>query len=97
MKQLSIETLPNSKDTHIASFEVPNEIKNLMDINRMNAIIDWYLNWKLTTPLDEQNTCRIKDLFGEEEAIKCIIIINLWKYLRGKGYDPDVIEKIKGL
>jgi len=89
------ELLQHSFDKHIGSFEIPSSLKTLFDIDEVNAIITWYLNWKLTYPINMQNTCVIKHLFGYYEGIKVIIAINLYKYLRNKDYDPDVVEKFK--
>jgi len=79
-------------DTYIGSFEVPQGIKDLMDIDQINSVIEWYLHWKLTSPIAQQNTCTIKDIFGDVESIKVIVAINLYKYLRNKGYEPQIME-----
>lgn len=81
-------------EKHIASFEIPHSLKDIFDVDMVNAGISWYLKWKLTEPIQTQNTCTIKNLFGYEDGNKLIIIINLYKYLRNLGYDPQVIEKI---
>lgn len=80
-------------EKHIGSFEIPTSLKGLMDIDTFNAVISWYLKWKITEPMDTQNTCTIKKIFGHHDGSKAIIAINLYKYLRNKGYDPEVIEK----
>lgn len=80
-------------EKHIGSFEIPTSLKGLMDIDTFNAVISWYLKWKITEPMDTQNTCTIKKVFGHYDGSKAIIAINLYKYLRNKGYDPEVIEK----
>ena len=80
-------------DKHIAKYEISETLKGFLDIDELNAIIDWYLKWKLSTSIETQNTCTIKDIFGND-AIKVIVAINFWKYLRGKEYDPQIVEKI---
>ncbi len=80
-------------EKHIGSFEIPQEIKGLLTIDEFNACIDWYLKWKLREPLETQNTCTIKKVFGSSDGDKVIVAINVYKYLRNKGYDPTVIEK----
>lgn len=78
---------------HVGSFEIPYLIKGLLSSDEINAIISWYIEWKLTSPPNTQNTCTINDLFGYDEGAKVIIAINLYKYLRNKGFDPDVVEE----
>lgn len=80
-------------DKHIGSFEIPSALKELFDVDQVNAVITWYLKWKLTEPIELQNTCTIKRVFGYYDGSRAIIAINLYKYLRNKGYDPEVIEK----
>jgi hypothetical protein len=91
---LSIEDLlqKNDFEKHIGSFEIPSNVAAIMSIDEMNAVISWYLPWKLKTPFDKQNTCTIKDTFGWKDGLKAIIAINFYKYLRNKGYDPEVVE-----
>lgn len=90
----SIEDLlqRNDFEKHIGSFELPDNVKSIMSTDEVNAVISWYLKWKLTEPLAKQNTCTIKDTFGWEDGLKAIIAINFYKYLRNKGYDPQVVE-----
>ncbi len=83
-------------DKHIGGFEIPLSLRDLFDADRVNAIVTWYLHWKLTEELDKQNTCTLLYLFGYKDGVKVIIAINLFKYLRHKTYDPDVIEKFIG-
>lgn len=80
-------------EKHIGSFEIPHTLKGLMETDEFNAVISWYLKWKLTEPLDTQNTCTIKKVFGYNDGNRAIIAINLYKYLRNKGYDPEVMER----
>lgn len=80
-------------EQHIGSFEIPAELKSLMDIGLFNAVINWYLKWKLVEPIETQNTCTIIKIFGNEDGMKAIIAINLYKFLRNKGYDPEIIKK----
>lgn len=80
-------------DKHIGNFEVPQSLRDILDGDRVNAIITWYYGWKLTEHPERQNTCTIKEIFGYYEGITVIIAINLYKYLRNKGYDPEVVEK----
>lgn len=91
---LKIEDLlqKNDFEKHIGSFELPSSVAAIMTIDEVNAVVSWYLKWKLTTPLDKQTTCTIKDTFGWEDGLKAIIAINFYKYLRNKGYDPQVVE-----
>ena len=92
--EISIEDLLQSSfEKHIGSFEIPSSLKTLFSIDEVNAIITWYLHWKLTSPPNTQNTCYIKELFGYNDGMKVIIAINLYKYLRTKEYDPYIIEK----
>ena len=88
-----VSLLDNPFEKHIGSFEIPLELKNLMSIDEFNACIDWYLKWKIREPLETQNTCTIKKVFGTIDGDRMIIAINLYKYLRNKGYDISVIEK----
>ena len=91
---LSIDgLLQQSFEKHIAGFEIPLSLRDLLDADRVNAIITWYLGWKLTEHPDKQNTCTIIYRFGQKDGLKVIIAINLYKYLRHKAYDPDIIEK----
>ena len=91
--EISIEDLlQKGFEKHVGSFEIPDTVKNVVDIDEINAVISWYLPWKLSAPLDKQNTCTIKDTFGYEDGVKAIIAINFFKYLRNKGYDPDIVE-----
>lgn len=80
-------------EKHIGSFEIPQELKELMSLDEFNACIDWYLKWKLREPIETQNTCTVKKVFGAYDGDRTIIAINLYKYLRNKGYDPTVIQK----
>jgi len=80
-------------DKHVGSFELPAIIKGLMDVDQINAIITWYVRWKLTSTVDKQTTCTVIDEFGYVGGTKAIIAINIYKYLRNKGYDPDFVEK----
>jgi len=90
---LSIEDLlQKGFDKHVGIFEIPESIKNIMSMDEVNAVITWYLSWKITCPIEKQNTCTIRDTFGYKESIKVIIAINFYKYLRNKGYDPDIVE-----
>ncbi len=77
----------------IGNFEIPSSLKDILDADRVNAVIAWYYEWKLVEHPDRQNTCTIKEIFGYYEGINVIIAINLYKYLRNKGYDPEVVEK----
>lgn len=80
-------------DKHLSNFELPYLIKGLLNIDEINAIITWYLRWKIISLPYKQNTCTINDIFGYDDGIKVIIAINLYKYLRNKGYDPDIVEE----
>lgn len=92
---MSIEGLLQKPfEKHIGKFEMPSSLKDLFDVEHINAIITWYLRWKLVEHIDRQNTCTIFEKFGYHDGMKVIIAINLYKYLRNKGYDPEVIEKI---
>ena len=94
---LSIDALLQKPfDKHIANFEIPLSLRDLFDADHVNAIITWYLHWKLTEEFDKQNTCTILYMFGYKDGVKAIIAINLYKYLRHKSYDPDIIEKFIG-
>lgn len=77
----------------IGSFEIPEVLKEIVSADEVNASIDWYLSWKLREPIETQNTCTIKRIFGYTDGIRVIISINLYKYLRNKDYDPEVVEK----
>jgi len=91
---LSIEDLlQKGFEKHVGSFEIPASVRDIVEVDEINAIITWYNHWKLTTPADLQNTCTIKDIFGYADAIKVVVAINFYKYLRNKGYDPDIVEK----
>ncbi len=92
--KMSIEDLlqKNEFEKHVGSFELPSSITDVMDTDQVNACIDWYLKWKLSSPISQQNTCTIKDIFGYKDGVKVIIAINFYKYLRNKGYDPNVVE-----
>ncbi len=90
---LSIEDLLHNKfDKHIGTFELPESIKSIMTADDMNAIVSWYLQWKLVTPIAEQTTCTIVNTFGYTDGIKAIVAINFFKYLRNKDYDPAIVE-----
>lgn len=91
---LKIEDLLQKNDFEklIGSFELPDSLKSIMTVDEVNAVVSWYLKWKLTEPLATQNTCTIKDTFGLEDGLKAIIAINFYKYLRNKGYDPQIVE-----
>lgn len=91
---LSIEDLLQKKDfeKHVGSFEIPHTVSDIMTVDEINAVITWYHRWQLRESADKQNTCTIKDIFGEKEAIRVIVAINFYKYLRNKGYDPDIVE-----
>ena len=80
-------------ERHVATFEIPVTLRELLSTDEVNAIVTWYLNWKITEPLDSQTTCTIKNIFGIYDASRAIVAINLYKYLRNKGYDPEVVEK----
>ena len=91
--ELSIEDLLQNKfDKHLGSFELPESIKDIMPVDEVNAIITWYLHWQLTSPISEQTTCTIINVFGKIEGTKAIIAINFFKYLRNKSYDPQIVE-----
>jgi hypothetical protein len=49
----------------------------------MNAVIKWYFWFKKNEKKEHQNTCRIRDYFGNE-ADKVIFYINLFKFLKNK-------------
>lgn len=91
---LKIEDLlqKNDFEKHVGSFELPSSLSAIMTVDEVNAVVDWYLKWKLSTPLDQQNTCIVKDTFGLPDGLKAIIAINFYKYLRNKEYDPEVVE-----
>lgn len=90
---LSIEgLLQNGFEKHVGSFELPETIKALMTTDDINAIISWYLKWKLTEPISTQTTCTIINVFGYKDGIKAIVAINFFKYLRNKEYDPSIVE-----
>jgi hypothetical protein len=91
---ITIEDLLQKNDFEklVGSFELPESIKNIMTVDEVNASVDWYLKWKVASPIAEQNTCTIKKLFGYNDGLKVIIAINFYKYLRNKGYDPEVVE-----
>jgi hypothetical protein len=59
-------------EKHVGGFEIPSMIKQILDIDQINASIDWYLKWKLTEPFETQNTCTIKNIFGYEDGLKII-------------------------
>lgn len=91
---LSINDLLQKKfEKYIGNFEIPLSLKDILNVDEINASVDWYVSWKLTEPIETQNTCTIKKLFGFYDGTRVIIAINLFKYLRNKGYDPDIIEK----
>ena len=91
---ITIEDLlqKNDFEKHLGSFELPSSVSSIMTIDEVNAVVSWYLRWKLTSPIDQQTTCTIKNIFGWEDGLKVIIAINFYKYLRNKGYDPEVVE-----
>lgn len=91
---MSITDLLQKNDftKHIGSFELPSAVKDIMTIDEVNAVISWYLNWKLISPISEQTTCTIKNIFGFDDGLKAIIAINFYKYLRNNGYDPQIVE-----
>lgn len=91
---LTIESLLRQPfEKHIASFEIPVALRDIFDVDHVNAIITWYINWKITESIENQNTCTIMYRFGQKDGLKVIIAINLYKYLRHKSYDPDIVEK----
>jgi hypothetical protein len=91
--ELSIENLLQNKfNKHLGAFELPDSIKNIMTVDDVNAIITWYLHWQLTSPVSEQTTCTIINIFGKFEGTKVIVAINFFKYLRNKSYDPTIVE-----
>lgn len=79
-------------EKHVASFEVPDSVKNVLNVDEINAVVSWYHLWKLTSPIADQTTCGIKKTFGYKDGIRAIIAINFYKYLRNLGYDPNVVE-----
>ena len=90
---LNIEKLlQNGFEKHVGYFELPETIKVLVTIDDINAIISWYLKWKLTEPISTQTTCTIINVFGYKDGIKAIVAINFFKYLRNKEYDPSIVE-----
>jgi len=90
----SIESiLQEPFDKHVGTFEIPYLLKGLLDVDQINAIITWYIKWKLTEPVKTQTTCTIINVFGYHDGGKVIIAINMYKYLRNKGYDPEVVEQ----
>ena len=90
---LSIEDLlQQGFEKHVGAFELPETIKSMMHVDDMNAIITWYLNWKLVSSIDQQTTCTIINIFGYKDGIKAIVAINFFKYLRNKSYDPTIVE-----
>jgi hypothetical protein len=94
IRSCSIEQLLQKPfNKHIGSFEIPTDLKSILDVDEINAIISWYMSWKLTEPIETQNTCTIKTMFGVFDSVKVIIAINLYKYLRNKGYDPEIIDQ----
>ncbi len=92
---LSIEDLlqKNDFEKHVGSFELPHTITSIIDVDMFNAVVSWYLKWKISEPLANQTTCTIIRVFGYKDAIKAIVAINFYKYLRNKGYDPDIVEQ----
>jgi hypothetical protein len=80
-------------EKHVGSFEIPQLLKGLLEVDQINAIVSWYIKWKLTTPVEQQTTCTIIDEFGYIDGSKAIIAINLYKYLRKKAYEPNIVEK----
>jgi len=91
--ELRIEDLLQKKfDKHLGSFELPDSIKDIMTVDDINAVITWYLHWQLTSPVAEQTTCTIINVFGKIEGTKAIVAINFFKYLRNKSYDPTIVE-----
>ena len=92
--EISIDDLLHGKyEKHIGSFEIPFSLKEILTADDVNASVSWYLTWKLREPFETQNTCTIRRLFGEFDGTRVIIAINLYKYLRNKGYDPNIIER----
>lgn len=91
---ISIEDLlqQNDFEKHVALFEIPYTVSDILTIDEINASVSWYLKWKLVEKIENQNTCTIKRIFGYKEAIRVIVAINFYKYLRNKGYDPDIVE-----
>lgn len=87
------DLLQKPYDKHISDFEIPVGLRDLFDASTVNTIITWYLNWKLIEHIDRQNTCTIKEIFGYNDGTIIIIAINLYKYLRHKAYDPEIIGK----
>jgi hypothetical protein len=92
-KMTILDLLQQPYDKHIGQFEIPTSLRDLFCADEVNAVITWYLNWKLTEPIETCNTCTIKKVFGFYDGTKVIIAINLYKYLRNKGYDPEVMEQ----
>ena len=80
-------------DKHIGTFEIPYSLKGLLDADQINAIVTWYLRWKFTEPVATQTTCTIINVFGYIDGTRSIIAINVYKYLRNQGYDPEVMER----
>lgn len=79
---------------YVGGYEIPKSLSELLTVDDINAIITWYHRWRLNEPVATQTTCTIKSVFGYYDGMRVIIAINLFKYLRNKTYDPDVIEKI---
>lgn len=90
---LSIEDLLHlGFEKHIGAFELPESIKALMTVDDMNAVVSWYLKWKLSEPITTQTTCTIVNTFGYKDGLRAIVAINFFKYLRNKDYDPAIVE-----
>lgn len=93
IEKITIASLLDKKPESILySYEIPRELLQIFDIDMLNAVIGWYQKWKLVTPPEMATTCMIGYLFSDEAPL-VIIMINLYKYLRGLGYDPDIVEK----
>jgi len=94
VEYLTIEQLLHKPfDKHIAGFEIPDDIKDLLDVDMINAVITWYLKWKIIEHPNNQHTCMIKELFNDDWYL-VVMSINLYKYLRNKTYDPNVINSL---
>ena len=87
-KKIKLEELVKGKKyrTYIKKEQIPIEIINYyetFDINEMNAVIEWYLWFKKNEKKEHQNTCRVRDYFGDD-ADKVIFYINLFKFISKK-------------
>jgi len=86
---LSVQSLLQQPfETHVGLFELPESIKQILHIDEINAIITWYLKWKLTEPIATQNTCTIRKVFGYTDSIRIIVAINFYKYVRSELHRP---------